>query len=135
MTEQNADFFYRRAMESEQSPELAEAARADFLQAAKMGHNEALSAFSHYMFSGQGGPQDQSRALLYMWSPFDKASSYSLEELADMLNSYAELNPKSLHAHAAINAAQNLEKIKPLFESVSSFMHGLSREWCERHMA
>jgi uncharacterized protein with von Willebrand factor type A (vWA) domain len=132
MSEKIADYLYRQAMDHEQRPGSSTSARAAFQQAAAMGHTRALSALAHYMFTGRGGTMEQDRALFLLWSCFEKGDHQAIEELVDMLHSYAEQVLRPADAEEARVTADKLNQLRPLFEHVSEFMHKTMRAWYAR---
>lgn len=109
------------------SPSAATLARAAFQQSATMGHTGALRSLAHMSFDGRGGGQDQKQALLMLWSAFLKGDRDALEELSDLLASYAEVTspPKQKQAE---QMAQKVGEVAALIADIESFMHELVRE-------
>ena len=98
-------------LQQDMSPAAATLARATFQQAAAMGHTEAIRALAHMIFEGNGGGQDKEQAILLLWSAFLRGDHESLEELADMLDSYAESPNIPLPSKDAADAARRVEEI------------------------
>jgi TPR repeat protein len=126
MKERPGEFFYREGMQydwrQDKSPSAATLARAAFKQAAQMGHIKATHELAHLYYYGTGGIQDQERALLLLWSCFQRGDDGALEQLVDMLNTYAEQVPAPQNAKAAALSAQKLEQIAPMQRYVESLM-------------
>lgn len=113
--------------EQDKSPAAASLARANFQQAASMGHRGAVRALAHLIYEGRGGPQDKEQALLLLWSAFNRGDFDALEELADLLASYAEQFQSPPEAKAAAEIAETLENLDRAVSKVSSYMHQLAR--------
>lgn len=110
-----------------ESPEAATLARACFQQAAAMGHKEALRALAHLVFDGRGGTQNKEQALLLLWSAFNRGDRAALEELGDLLASYAEQLEDNADAKAANNIAETLISLNTSLVRVSNYMQKLAR--------
>lgn len=108
------------------SPAAAVLARANFKQAAQMGHRGAVRALALLVYEGRGGAQDREAGLLMLWSAFSGGDNESLEELGDLLASYAEQCPELSESKRAAAISKTIEEIGVGLRSVSSFMHGLS---------
>lgn len=126
-----AEALYTEGMEydwrQDKSPAAATLARAAFQQSATMGHTGALRSLAHMIFDGRGGGQDQKQALLLLWSAFRRGDRDALEELSDMLGSYAEVTSPSKHKQAE-QMAQKVGEVAALVSFIESFMHELVRE-------
>jgi len=109
-----------------QSPAAATLARAAFQQAATMGHTGAIRALAHMIFEGGGGGQDKEHALLLLWSAFIRRDNSALEELADMLESYAESIENPSICKAATETSQHIEELDMRLQQVESFMRKLA---------
>jgi TPR repeat protein len=111
----NADLYYAEAMKydwrQESSPAAATLARVAFNQAASMGHAQAISALAHMTFDGSGGEQDRELALILLWSSFRRGNYIALQELVDMLESYAEISPESQLGKSSEETAKQVEEI------------------------
>lgn len=131
-----ADLLFRDGMnydyKQDQSPAAATLARANFQQAATMGHVKALRALAHLIYEGRGGPQDCEQAMLMLWSAFNRGDHEALEELADMLGTYAEAATDPSCKRAATSASGNIEELDRLLGQVSNYMHELRRERAQR---
>ncbi len=127
-----ADLLFREGMnydyKQDQSPAAATLARANFQQAATMGHVKALRALAHLIYEGRGGPQDREQAMLMLWSAFNRGDHEALGELADMLGTYAEEITDPLSKKAATSASGNIEELNRRFGLASYYMHELARE-------
>lgn len=136
MSEEAPEFFYREGMKydlnQDRSPSAATSARAAFQQASMLGHLKATRALAHLIYEGRGGAMDQEHALMLLWSCFLKGDHGSLQELEDMLESYAEQNPPPSSARTASFAAQNVKKMIPAVEYVHGFMLSLQHAQARR---
>jgi TPR repeat protein len=112
----------------DRSPAAATLARASFQQAASMGHTGAIRALAHMTFDGRGGAQDREHALLLLWSAFLRRDHDALQELVDMLESYAETVKGTPTGNAALQAAGHVEELNSRLNRVSNFMLALTRE-------
>jgi TPR repeat protein len=132
MPDSPADLLYAEGMKydfkQDQSPAAATLARASFQQAATMGHGKALRALAHLTYEGRGGPQDHEQALLLLWSAFNRGDHEALEELGDMLGTYAEAATDPSRTREATFASENIEELNRLLGQVSSYMQELVRE-------
>lgn len=112
-----------------QNESLANAAlsRANLERAAAMHHTKAIRELAEMMFVGSGGPKDQERALWLKWSASVRGDGDALEELADLLDSYAEnVSDSETQAHAT-NAARKADEAFERLRYVGSFVHELFR--------
>ena len=112
----------------DKSPAAASLARANFQQAAAMGHTGAARALAHLLYEGRGGPQDREQALLLLWSMFKRGDSESLEELADLLASYAKSLGEPSEARRASKMAEHLEQLNLSLAQATDFMRGLAHK-------
>ena len=130
-----AELLYSEGMKydlADKSPADATVARACFQQAATMGHLKACRALAHMTFDGSGGDQDKESALLFLWQAFRQGDFDALEELADMLESYAETaREPSLKKYSGQTACR-LTEINDQLQRVSSFMEDLKRNCFSR---
>ena len=126
-----ADYLYAEGKKydwnQDKSPAAASLARANFQQAASMGHRGAVRALAHLIYEGRGGPQDKEQALLLLWSAFNRGDFDALEELADLLASYAEQLQSPREAKAGATVAETLESLHVSLSRASSYMHQLAR--------
>lgn len=109
------------------SPAAATLARAAFNQAAALGHNEASKALANMEFYGEGGDKNQERAILRLWSVFTKGDAAALEELSDMISSYAE-GLESQETKAATQAAEDIENLGRLMARVIPFIKAVAKK-------
>lgn len=110
----------------DKSPAAATLARAAFQQAATMGYPKAIRALAHMTFEGRGGFKDKEHALLMLWSAFAINGDHeSLEELSDMLESYAEESELSQMGKDAAAAADHVKEIDKRLSRVRDFMREL----------
>lgn len=127
-----ADLLYAEGMKYDwrqsQSPASATLARAAFQQAATVGHTKAIRALAHMTYEGNGGGQDREQALLLLWFAFLRGDHDSLEELADMLESYAEATADPETSINTAKVAQTVEELSDRLTRVRGFMHELLRE-------
>lgn len=127
-----ADLLYAEGMKYDwrqsQSPASATLARANFQQAATMGHTKAIRALAHMTYEGSGGGRDKEQALLLLWFAFLRGDHDSLEELADMLGSYAEATADPETSNDAAKVAHQVEELSDRINRVRNFMHELVRE-------
>ena len=132
-----AEMLYSEGMkydlQQDQSPAAATLARAVFQQAATMGHTGAIRALAHMTFDGRGGGQDREHALLLLWSAFLQRDHDALEELVDMLESYAETAKEPSTAKATAIAARQVEELNDRLNQVGNFMHAMARERSSRN--
>lgn len=126
-----ADWLYAEGMKynlRDQSPSDPTLARAAFQQAATMGHIKAIRALAHMTFDGRGGSQDREQSLLLLWSAFLGGDHDSLEELADMLESYAEAEKATTISKDAIEASRHTRELITCLSRVRHFMHEIMRQ-------
>lgn len=135
-TEDPADHLYAEGKKydwnQDKSPAAASLARANFQQAAAMGHRGAVRALAHLVYEGRGGPEDKEQALLLLWSAFNRGDFEALEELGDLLASYAEQLERPHESKAATAIAETLEQLGLGVSKTSSFMHQLARTRSQR---
>jgi urease gamma subunit len=135
--ENPADMFYAEGKKydwrQDQSPAAATLARAAFQRAAAMNHTGAIRALAHMIFDGRGGGQDREHALLLLWSAFLLRDNDALEELEDMLESYAETSEAPSTERAASEAAHHVEELGKQLSRVGTFMHALAHERSSRN--
>jgi TPR repeat protein len=110
-----------------QSPANAALSRANLERAAALGHTKAIREFAEMMFAGSGGPKDEEQALWFKWSAFVKGDNESLEELATLLESYAENTADAGMQQRATTAARKAEEAHERLRSVRNFVHELIR--------
>lgn len=110
-----------------ESPANAMLSRANLQRAAALGHTKAIREFAEMMFAGSGGPKDQEHALWLKWSAFVRGDEESLEELAALLDSYAETVADSGTKVRAINAARKAEEADERLRDVRGFVLELFR--------
>ena len=115
-----------------QSPAAATLARANFQQAATMGHTKAIRALAHMIFEGNGGEQDREHALLLLWSAFLRGDHDALQELVDLLESYAESIENPYSRKVASETAQRTEELDMRLQQVGAFMRELASERLSR---
>jgi TPR repeat protein len=126
-----ADYLFSEGMKydlkQDKSPAAASLARANFQQAATMGHTRAVRALAHLIYEGRGGPQDMEKGLLLLWSAFRRGDHDALEELGDLLASYSEqvLEPSNKGRVAGI--AETIDELNHGLERVSGLMHEIAR--------
>lgn len=127
LPEYPAELLYKEGMKydlrQDKSPAAATLARAAFQQAATMGHTGAIRALAHMIFEGNGGNQDREHAILLLWSAFLRGDHESLEELADILASYAESPNTPLLGKDAADAARRAEEIVDRLARLKSFIN------------
>lgn len=124
-----ADILYSEGMKydlrQDKSPAAATLARASFQQAASMGHTRAIRSLAHMVFEGNGGAKDREQAILMLWSAFLRGDHESLEELVDILESYAEVKDVQLKTKDISDAARQIEDIIDRLARVKHFIHEL----------
>ena len=132
-----ADMFYLEGMKYDwrqaQSPAAATLARANFHHAATMGHTKAIRALAHMIFDGSGGAQDREHALLLLWSTFLRGDNEALEEIVDMLETYAETTEEPATGKDATVAARRVEELNERLEQVGNFMRALAMKRSARN--
>lgn len=111
----------------EQSPASTAIARAAFEQAASVGHVKALRELSEMMFQGSGGPQERERALWLKWAAFVRGDQEALEELSDMLGSFAEAASDDEGRKRAERASEKAEEAHQHLRWLGSYLHELVR--------
>jgi TPR repeat protein len=112
----------------DKSPAAATLARANFQQAAAMGHKGAVRALAHMLYEGRGGEQDRAKGLLLLWSAYQRGDEEALEEFTDLLASYGEEADSNEHRRTAKQLAESLEVARLSLSSTRSFMHRLASE-------
>lgn len=101
-------------------------ARANFQQAAEMGHKEAARALAHVVYEGRGGAEDKVLGLLLLWSAFRRGDYQALEEFSDLLASFGEDNTLGQQTIRAAHLAPTLEALVETLGKVDQFMHELA---------
>ena len=114
--------------QQDKSPAAATLARANFQQAASMGHKAAIRALAHLVYEGRGGEKDPAKGLLLLWSAYQRGDTNAFEEFTDLLASYGEESGSVDHRNAATKLAAALEVAKRTLSDTDSFMHQLARE-------
>ncbi len=103
--------------------------RAAFESSAKLGHTKALRELAEMMFSGSGGTKNMERALLLKWSAYKKNDDdEALEELIDLLESYAESGVDSDCQRRARNSAKKAKEASQHLRYVKDFLDALALE-------
>ncbi len=110
----------------DKSPAAATLARANFEQAASLGHTGAIRALGHMIYDGRGGDQDNEYGILVLWSAFRLGDQGALEEVEDMLEVYAESIPPSALNDDAVDTANSLREIRERLVQVEAFMRSLT---------
>lgn len=110
----------------DKSPAAAVLARANFQQAAEMGHKAAERALAHMVYEGRGGAADKVLGLHLLWSAFRRGDYQALEEFSDLLASFSEDNIPSQQTIRAAQLAPNLEATVKTLDKVDQFMHELA---------
>lgn len=110
------------------SPAAATLARANFQQAASMGHKAAVRALAHLIYEGRGGEKDRAKGLLLLWSAYQRGDENAFEEFTDLLASYGEEAESNEHRRTATQLAVSLEVAGNTLSSTDSFMYRLARE-------
>jgi len=110
----------------DQSPAAATLARANFQQAAEMGHKAAARALAHMVYEGRGGSADKVQGLLILWSAFRRGDYAALEEFSDLLTSFGEDTTVGQQAIRAAHLSQPLETAVSALDKVNQFMHELA---------
>lgn len=108
------------------SPAAASLARASFKHAAALGHKGAVRAYAHLVYEGRGGAQNKEHALLLLWTAFNRGDQDALEELGDLLASYAEQLDNPSESEAAKFAVGTIDELKLALSKISSYMHRLA---------
>ena len=111
----------------DESPANAALSRANLERASAMGHIKAIREYAEMLFAGSGGPKDEERALWLKWSAFLRGSDESLEELAALLDSYAENTADAGMRRQASATARKADEAYERLRSVGSFVHELVR--------
>ena len=114
--------------QQDKSPAAATLARANFHQAASMGHKAAVRALAHMFYDGRGGEKNQAKALLLLWSAYQRGDENAIEEFTDLLASYGEEAESNEHRRTAKLLAASLELARRALSDTDSFMHRLDRE-------
>jgi TPR repeat protein len=126
-----ADYLYAEGKKydwkQDKSPSAATLAFANFQQAAEMGHTGAVRALAHLTYEGRGGPQDRKKGLLLLWSAFRRGDHEALEELGDLLASYAEQVHEPQEAERTAGIAETIEALNTGLGRIESFMYELAR--------
>ena len=111
----------------DKSPAAATLARANFQQAASMGHKGAVRAVAHMIYEGRGGGRDQAKGLLLLWSAFRRGDQDALEEFVDLLATYGDESDSAEHRRVATPLAKSLEEVNLILARTTSFMYELAR--------
>jgi TPR repeat protein len=121
---------YEKAMQynwrTSQSPSNAMIARAALEQAAKAGHTKALRELAEMMFEGSGGAAEPERALGLKLSAALRGDQAALEELSDLLESYAESQVRMQDKQRAMDAAVQAQQAYQSFQWLSAYIQELS---------
>lgn len=112
----------------DKSPAAATLARANFQQAASMGHKAARRALAHMIYEGRGGERDRTKGLLLLWSASRQGDEDALGEFIDLLGSYGEEAESPEHRSRASSLASALEEANETFGKTANFMYVLIRE-------
>ncbi len=112
----------------DKSPAAATLARANFEQAASMGHKGAVRALAHLVYEGRGGEKDQSKGLLLLWSAYRHGDADALEEFTDLLATYGEEASAPEHRRIATQVAAALEEVNLTLAKAGNLMHRLAVE-------
>lgn len=110
----------------DKSPAAATLARANFQQAAEMGHKAAARALAHLVYEGRGGSADKVQGLLLLWSAFRRGDYAALEEFSDLLASFGDETAAGQDAVRASQLAQSLESLVGTLGKADQFMHELA---------
>ena len=113
-------------LKQDKSFAAASIARANFEEAAALGHRAAARALAHMVYEGRGGPQHRERALLRLWSAFKHGDQDALEELGDLLASYGEQLETPAESKAAAAVSELIGNLDAALSKVSSYMHQLA---------
>lgn len=111
-----------------ESPAAATLARANFQQAAKMGHIAAARALAHMVYEGRGGSADKVQGLLILWSAFRKGDFEALEEISDLLASFSENTTEGHLNTRSAQISESLETAVDTLKKVNNFMLELALE-------
>lgn len=76
--------------------------------------------------------QDREHALLLLWSAFLQGDHEALEELVDLLESYAESINNPASRKAVLETAQRIEELDMRLQQVRVFMRELASEGLNR---
>jgi TPR repeat protein len=117
----------RYDLKQDSSPAAASLARASFQQAATMGHQGAVRALAHLIYEGRGGPRNKEHALLLLWSAVKHGELSALEDLADLLGTYAEELTLPSESSAAMDVSDALDLVVIKLARVSNYMGHLAR--------
>jgi hypothetical protein len=111
-----------------QGESLAQAAiaRAAFERAAALGLTEAERAFADMLFYGAGGAKEPERALYLCLHAFRNGERESLDDTADMLDTYAETATDGLKQRVE-RAADQAREASRLLAAVESLVEELRR--------
>ena len=112
----------------DRSPAAAILARANFEQAASLGHTRAIRALGHMVYDGRGGSQDKEYGILVLWSAFRLGDQGALEEVADMVDAYSETMPPTAMNDTALDTANSLREVREQLTQVEAFMSSLARD-------
>ena len=127
-----AERIYRDGMKFDlkqnESPSAAALARANFQQAASMGHRAAVRALAHMVYDGRGGERDQTKGLLLLWSAYRRGDEDAFEEFTDLLATYGEEATSEQHQRSASRLAKALEDTRNALARTGDFMYMLARE-------
>ena len=110
----------------DKSPAAATLARANFEQAASLGHIGAIRALAHMIFDGRGGSHDKEYGILIMWSAFQTGDKAAIGEVENMLEAYADVNPPPFSSAAARTTAHNLRELRHRLGQVDEYMRALA---------
>ena len=115
-------------LQQDKSPAAATLARANFQQAASMGHKAAIRALAHMVYEGRGGEKDQAKGLLLLWSAYQRRDEEAFEQFTDLLATYGEEAESKDHRRTATELAESLDAARRALSGTSSFMYRLARE-------
>jgi TPR repeat protein len=130
-----ADRFYNEAKQYNlrDKPGDAALARSLFASAARLGHVQATCDLAGMMFEGFGGPKEQAKAMAIKWQAFASNDVEPLEELSELLHSYADALTDPAEKRRALSAAEKADQAFELLRYVSIFvreldLHRLSKD-------
>ena len=103
--------------------------RAAFERSGNLGHTKALRELAEMMFLGEGGPKDMEHALWLKWTAYRRNNDEeTLEELVDLLESYAESGLHPDLQRRAESASGNVKEAREKLRYVDGFLRELVRE-------
>ena len=124
-----AERMYKEAKQYNWRDKQADAALAHslFSSAALLGHVRAKCDLAGMMFAGHGGPSEQAKAMAITWQAFAPNGDEPLQQLGELLDSYANTLADPAEKQRALNATEKAAEAFELLRYVSAYVIELAR--------